>query len=245
MARLKANESQVSVVLPVHNEATSVEKVLMTHYRTIVSKVPSRLVVAEDGSTDGTREILLGLREKIPMELLLGRERMGYGKAVANLLKQVDSEWIFFSDSDGQYSPVDFWNLWENRQGSDMIIGRKIDRKDAAYRIVLAKGFRQIANFLFRLDLHDADCGFRLLRREVAEAVVDEVGFLKYSFWAEFTIRACLKGFRTREVPISHNMRENGGTHIYKPSKIPVIVLRQFEGLARLYWNLMASHTHK
>ncbi len=236
------DESQLCIVLPVHNEATSVEKVLMTHYEKILCRIQSSLVVAEDGSTDGTREILLRLKEKIPMKLLLSRERMGYGRAVRNLLKGVDSEWVFFSDSDGQYSATDFWSLWKSRQAYDMVIGRKTHRRDAAYRIVLAKGFHQILNFLFRLDLHDADCGFRLIRRKTIESVVDDVEFLKYSFWAEFTIRACLKGFRTGEVPITHMLRDNGATRIYKRSKLPLIILSQFEGLARLYRNLMGNH---
>lgn len=229
-------------MLPVHNEASVVEKVLMMHYWNIASKIPSRFVVGEDGSTDGTREVLLSLTDKIPIELSLGQQRKGYAKAVADLLKRVDSEWIFFSDSDGQYSPADFWNLWNSRGTYDMIIGRKIERRDSAYRIVLAKGFHQILNFLFRLNLSDADCGFRLIRKEVVESIIDNVGSLKYSFWAEFTVRACKAGFNVHEVPVSHTVRKSGGSHIYSAMRIPIIVLGQFEGLARLYWDLMGNH---
>jgi len=234
-------DSQLAIVLPVHNEAQVVERVLMTHYSKIVSRIPSRLVVGEDGSTDDTREVLHALMDKIPMELFSAPERKGYAKTVSDLLRKVDTEWIFFSDSDGQYSPDDFWNLWNNRGQFDMIVGRKVKRRDSAYRIVLARGFHEILNFLFHLDLHDADCGFRLIRKRVVEAVIDSVGVLKYSFWAEFTIRACMAGFNVCEIPISHAMRENGGSHIYGPTKIPTIVLGQFEGLAKLYRDVMSS----
>src|SRR6266702_2208679 len=140
---MNQDESQVCVVLPIHNEAMSVERVLMTYYGSILSKIQSSLVVAEDGSTDGTRQILLRLKEKIPMKLLLSQERLGYEGAVRNLLKQANDEWVFFSDSDGQYSPIDFWSLWNDRHSYDMVIGRKIHRRDAEHRIILAKGFHQ------------------------------------------------------------------------------------------------------
>jgi len=196
------------------------------------------LVVAEDGSTDGTREILTSLKREVPMMLLSDHNRKGYAKGVGDALKSCDSDWVFFSDSDGQYFPSDFWSLWENRDGYDMVIGRKLRRSEGVHRTVLANGFHKLVNGLFGLNLHDADCGFRLIRRKVVRTVVDDVRFLKYSFWAEFTIRACLKGFRVCEVPISHGSRVHGDTHIYKPSKIPMIILKQLQNLARLYVDL-------
>ena len=119
-------------------------------------------------------------------------------------LKKASNEWVFFSDSDGQYFPSDFWQLWNNRRGYDLIIGRKLQRSEGVYRTVLANGFHGIANNMFGLSLNDSDCGFRLIRKRLIDSIVNEVKFLKYSFWAEFTIRACLKGFRVREVPIHH-----------------------------------------
>ncbi len=231
-------ETMLSIALPVHNEASTVESVLMNHFKEIASKIPSKVFVAEDGSTDETKMILLSLSEKVPLQLVFGRQRLGYAKAVSNLLQRTDADWIFFSDSDGQYSPADFWRLWATRDSFDMIVGKKTKRMDATYRIALAKGFHTLVNLLFHLGLHDADCGFRLIRRKVVLNVVKDVRFLPYSFWAEFTIRAGLKGFRLCEVPIGHN-RRHGSTHIYKARKIPLILLRQITGLARLYWDIM------
>lgn len=202
------------------------------------SRLPSVLVVAEDGSVDGTKEILFSLKYEIPMNLLSDCNRKGYAKGVADALKVCGTEWVFFSDSDGQYYPSDFWRLWQRHDGYDMIIGYKVKRDEAFHRIVLSKGFHWLVNGLFGLGLHDMDCGFRLIRREVIEAVLDEVKFLKYSFWAEFTIRACLKGFRILEVPINHSNRAYGDTRIYKPSKIPLIVFKQLKGLVQLYVRL-------
>jgi glycosyltransferase involved in cell wall biosynthesis len=225
----------VSIVLPAYNEAETIKEVVIDYFEEIVNKIPSKLIVAEDGSNDNTPEILASLANEIPISLFSDRSRKGYAKGVGDALKKCTAKWIFFSDSDGQYFPNDFWKLWRNRQGYDIIIGRKIRRSEGIHRTILSRGFHVLFNQLFGLDLHDADCGFRLIRRDVIQSVVDETRFLKFSFWAEFTIRACLKGFRVCEVPIDHTCRANGGTRIYAPSKLPLIILKQLNGLIHLY----------
>ena len=227
--------STISVVLPVYNEAETVSDLLKTYHNEICRKVSAPLIVAEDGSTDGTKEILFSLQKELPIVLHSDPKRKGYGKAASDALKNCSSDWVFFSDSDGQYSPADFWKLWKRRDGFDMVIGRKVHRTEGEYRIILSNGFHKMLNGIFGLRLHDADCGFRLIRKEVVRVVVDKVRFLDYSFWAEFTVRACLAGFKIAEVPINHSSRTHGETHIYKPSKIATIVLKQLEGLTRLY----------
>ncbi len=235
-------DTVVSVVLPAHNEAEIIGNIVPSYYREICLKLPAEIVVAEDGSTDGTREILSSLKSDLPLVLLADHNRKGYAKGVSDALRNCSSEWVFFSDSDGQYSPSDFWTLWKQRDDYDMIIGCKTHRKEPAYRIVLAKGFHKVMNCLFGLSLNDADCGFRLIRKEVIHSLIDNVRFLKYSFWAEFTIKACLKGFRVSEVPINHNSRIYGYSHIYKPTKVPMVVLKQLVGLARLYTDVKNGH---
>jgi glycosyltransferase involved in cell wall biosynthesis len=228
-------EPILSVVLPAYNEADTIRDVVIDYFEEIVDKLPSKLVIAEDGSIDETPEILVSLANEIPISLYLDRSRKGYAKGVADALKNCKEEWIFFSDSDGQYFPSDFWKLWENRHNADMIIGRKLRRSEGIHRVIMSKGFHGLFNKVFGLNLHDADCGFRLIRRDVIESILDETKLLRFSFWAEFTIRACLNGFRIREIPINHASRENGGTRIYAPSKIPLIIIKQLKGIAQLY----------
>jgi dolichol-phosphate mannosyltransferase len=225
----------LDIVLPVHNEAKSIRDVLLNYYNEIATKLPSRLIVAEDGSTDGTRQILEELNRTINMSLFCDNKRKGFAKGVRDALKRCDSEWVFFSDADGQYSPSDFWQLWENREYYDIIIGHKVVRNENIHRLILAKGFHAIANNLFQISLHDADCGFRLIRKNVIDSVIEEIGCLPFSYNAEFTIRSCLKGFRVLEVPISHFSRRTGQTQIYTPSKIPLIIAKQLRGLAELF----------
>ena len=229
---------ELSVIMPVHNEAASIKGIILDYFETIVCKLNSNLIIAEDGSTDGTREILFSLKNDIPLNLFSDLRRKGYAKGVEDALKKCDGEWIFFSDSDGQYLSSDFWRLWNKRDGYDLIIGRKLKRSEGLHRSILAQGFHIIANNLFSLDLHDSDCGFRLIRRDLANLMDTKVKFLEYSYWAEYTIRASPKGFSVYEVPINHATRTHGKTQIYKPSKIPIIILKELKGLADLFIEL-------
>lgn len=228
-------EPILSVLMPAHNEADIIKDTATSLYHEIAGRLPIEFIVAEDGSVDGTREILTSMQHEIPMILLFDHNRKGYSRGVSDALKQSRSDLVFFSDSDGQYVPSNFWNLWSERSGYDMIIGCKVQRRESLYRIILAKGFHRIANTLFGLNLHDMDCGYRLIRRKVIDSVINETKYLDYSFWAEFTIRASLKGFKVREVPVTHNDRQQGGTRIYSPSKVPLIIMKQLRGLLRLY----------
>ncbi len=225
----------VSVILPAHNEARSIRETVTHYFDEVNGKLLFEMIVAEDGSVDGTGEILNSLKDELPIMLLSDHNRKGYAKGVSDALRTSKSELVFFSDSDGQYYPADFWSLWAKRDEYDMLIGRKVVRREPTYRIVLSKGFHWLVNRLFGLNLNDIDCGFRLIRRDLINSIIDDVKFLEYSFWAEFTIRSCLKGFRVQEVPIRHNSRSYGGTQIYKLSKLPLIILKQVRGLLVLY----------
>jgi glycosyltransferase involved in cell wall biosynthesis len=225
----------LSIVLPAHNEAATIKEVVMNYFHEIVTKVPSKLVVAEDGSVDDTPEILASLANEIPIIVYSGRARKGYAKGVGDALKKCNEEWVFFSDSDRQYFPFDFWKLWEKRNQFDMIVGYKIHRAEGIHRIVMSRVFHILINRLFGLKLKDGDCGFRLIRKQVIDSVITDTNVLKYSFWTEFTVRACLKGFKVHEVPINHVNRKHSETRIYTPSKLPIIIFTQVIGLATLF----------
>lgn len=94
---------EVSMLLPVHNEAESIETVITDLYNEITSKIPVEIVVAEDGSTDRTKEILCDSAKKIPLKLILGDKRKGYSKGLIDGLSKVDTKYVVLVDSDGQH----------------------------------------------------------------------------------------------------------------------------------------------
>ena len=115
-----------------------------------------------------------------------------------------------------------------------MVIGRKLERRESYYRTFLSGGFHALMKAFCGVPLQDMDCGFRVIRKEVVEAVLPDVQSLPYSFWAEFSILAYRRGFRVREVPVSHRPRLHGSSTIYAWNKLPRILILQFLGLLRL-----------
>ena len=233
-ALASAGAPRFAIVVPAHNEGPTIEAVLRDYTTEVAAKLGSEILVCEDGSTDDTRDVLARLSGELPLRVVTSEARLGYGGGVKRGLLLADGDILFFSDSDGQYDPRDFWHLRERMEGADMVIGVKTQRQEAPHRIVLSKGFHLLVKLLFGIRLRDIDCGFRLIRKEILEDVLREVHDLPYSFWAELTIVASLKGIRIAEVPVSHHSRLYGNTTIYQPRRLPGILLLQMRGLLRL-----------
>jgi len=231
-------EATISLLLPAHNEADTIEKIILDFYQEIGTKIPLEIVVSEDGSTDRTKNVLLELSKKIPLTLILCEERKGYMNGVKDGLRKATGEYIFFSDSDGQHIPSDFWKLYEKRNSYDLIVGRKIKRQDPAHRIVISTVFHILVKIFFGMPLRDPDTAYRLIRRRVLDEVIDDTVLLKYSFWTEFTVRAFKKGFKVTEVPVVHKSRLQGDTRLYKSSKLFSIIVSQMLGLLKL-WRIL------
>lgn len=226
------------MILPVYNEVKSIGPIIKELYYEIGNKVEMEIIVREGGSTDGTKEALIKLSQSIPMKPILREEKGGYMSDVKDGLRQANTDYVLFIDSDGQYVASDFWKLYEKRDNNDMIIGYKIKRVDPPHRIFLSKVFHTMVRALFKLPLHDPDCGYRIINKRVIDSVVEEVKFLEYSFWTEFTIRAFKKGFKLLEIPIQHRRRLSGDTKLYTPSKLLKIIVFQLVGLFKLWKEL-------
>ncbi len=238
------NEAQISILLPAHNEASTIQETVSEFYNEIARKIPVQIIVTEDGSTDGTKEALVDLSKKIPIKLILGEERKGYMKGVKDGLRLVNSDFVFFSDSDGQHIPSDFWKLYEKRDNYDLIVGQKIKRTDPPHRIFISTVFHLLVRALFKLPIRDPDTAYRLIRKEVVDNIADGAQILKYSFWTEFTVRAFKKGYRVTEVPVVHRGRLSGSTRLYSGTKLFSIVLSQIVGLFKLSSELNGNTKH-
>ncbi len=231
---------EVTFLFPVHNEADTINTVISEFYNEVGSKILSKIIVVEDGSIDGTKGVLEKLGEKIPMTLMMDNQRRGYSKAIIHGLKNVDTKYVFLTDSDGQHFAKDFWTLYEYKDKYDILSGRRVKRADALHRKIMSKIFQIMAKLLFQMSsLQDITAPYRLMRTDVARSVANECKFMKESFWTELTVRAHEKGYTIKEIPISHRTRiGKGSTRVYLPTKIPKIVLAHLVGLSRLWLEL-------
>jgi glycosyltransferase involved in cell wall biosynthesis len=226
----------VSALLLVHNEAEVIEAVAKGIYQEVVQKIPgSELVIAEDGSTDGTKEILARIIPEMPaVRLVQGTERKGYTRAYKDALRLCRNDLIFFSDSSGKHIPKDFWKLAEKIDAYDMVIGCKAERRDPLYRVVMSRVFNFLVSRYFGCRVKDINSGFRLMKKEAILRVLDEDWHMKHLINFEFTLRVLGHGFSVTEVPVTHNPRSHGPSRGLPLNKIPeaiTMALRTFPKL--------------
>lgn len=199
----------MSLVLLAHNEAAVIADEIRSFNDAVISRLPgSELVVAEDGSRDGTRDRIVDVSREVPLRLLGGDERLGYRRAVLNVLDQTASEWICFADSGLKHDPADFWTLWNARDGNALILGQRTNRQDHWYRRIFTAGFNVVVRSVFEVPLQDSDTGMRLMHRSVASAILASGLFFRNFSSAEVALRALAAGFRVVEVPVSYRQRE-------------------------------------
>jgi glycosyltransferase involved in cell wall biosynthesis len=232
----KVGKAEIAVLMPVHNEAETIEETTIEFYNVISPKMPLELVLAEDGSKDTTEQVIEKLSEKIPLKAILSTSRKGYAGGIKDGLKLVDAKYVLITDSDGQQDPRDFWKLWNLRTKYDVVSGWRKERADAFYRKVMSKIFQLRVKRAFDLpNLMDITAPFKLMKAEVAREIADECKYMSESFWNEFTVRAHVKGFSIVEIPVAHRSRaDKSATRVYKPWKIPKIVLAQLTALSKL-----------
>ena len=232
----------ISLILVAHNEALTIEREILSLHRTIVSKISgSEFVVAEDGSTDGTTEIIKGLAEGTGIIHLGSKKRRGYAKALLEAVRSARSEYIFFSDSGLKYDPEDFWKLYRVRKKYDLIVGRRVNRQDQPYRKFLTYSYNLFVRIFFGLrNVCDADGGFRLFNRRVVEKVFEKELTFDQLIGSEVVVRSILGGLRYCEIPVSYS-RRMGVSRGLPPKKIPRVIFQVLKDMKRLKHELMET----
>ncbi len=230
--------SNWTVLTLVHNEAWVIESVIREIYGKILFRLPNaELLVVEDGSTDGTRDILARLREELGFTLLTEPGKQGYTAALRRALSAARERdgFIFFTDSDGQHDQADFWRLKDLIGEADLVIGVKEHRQDSWFRNTISHVMNRIlVPWFFKIRLQDINCGFRVMRREVAEFLLGEEWLFRDCVFSELTLRAVRAGFRIAETPVRHSIRRSGTSSGLPTKKMPVILSRIIKNFLKL-----------
>jgi dolichol-phosphate mannosyltransferase len=225
----------LQIVMPVHNEAAVIGRTLKEWRDELASELSYEFIITEDGSKDGTKEVLTDLAKRYPIVLDMTDKRRGYAGAMIAGMRMSTAPYVLAVDADGQFDPKDFCKFWQKREESPVLIGWRQRRADVLARKIMSKSFKALHRLLFHLKLHDASCGYVLMRRSALERLLPRLGVVPEGFWLEVTARASRRSILLQEVPINHRTRTSGTTVVYKPWKVPAIAWRNGLGLLRVW----------
>lgn len=195
----------ISVVVPVFNEKESVA-LLHAELLTVLKKqgVPFEIIFVDDGSSDGTRDVLRTLQ---PARVISFSRNFGKSQALQAGFRIAKGEYIFTMDGDLQDDPQEIPSFIQEleRGGFDLVCGWKERRLDSFAKRMVSKIANSITGALTGTKIHDMNCGFKLYRKEVVESI-DLYGDMHRYIPALVAAR----GFYIGEVSVHHRKRAYG-----------------------------------
>jgi glycosyltransferase involved in cell wall biosynthesis len=229
-------QPNLSVILPVHNEVDSLERVV-SEWDSSLREIPGLnhiFIICEDGSTDGTKELMIALERKFPILNNSVSPRRGYGQAVRDGIGLAETDYVLCMDSDGQIGPHRMHEIWGLRSEEHFLVGWRYPRHDPPARLMYSKLFKLYHAVLFPNRLHDPSCPFVLGHTKLFARVAPFLVYMKEGFWWGF-VGACWKlKIPIDEIEIPHRKRFAGDTQVYKLAKMPGIIFRNGIGLLKL-----------
>ena len=207
---MAARIASVSIVVPVYNERESIAPLadeLLGVLR--ASGRQFAVVFVDDGSTDGSREVLSDLALAEP-EVVVVQLRRNFGKAAALTagFREADGDAIVTMDGDMQDDPAEIPALLaELEAGADLVSGWKRDRQDAWSKRAASKVFNGVTARVSGVRLHDLNCGLKAYRAEVVRSLALTGDQYRY-----IPVLAANEGFSVSEIPVNHRPRVHGSS---------------------------------
>jgi glycosyltransferase involved in cell wall biosynthesis len=208
----------LAIVMPAYNESGCIETVARSWLR-ILDEVPGFMIVVNDGSKDRTGEILDRLAASDSRLKVVHQANAGHGAAVLRAYRealQLDPAYVFQTDSDDQFKPNDFWQLWERRSRSPFITGYRQARSDAFHRLIITRILILLNWVIFGVRLKDANIPFRLMRAEFLDKLLRMFPNSVFAPNIFLAVLAAKAGSNLFELPIVHEKRRTGQVSIIR-----------------------------
>lgn len=208
------------VIIPTYNERENIENIIRAVFGL---EKNFNILIIEDGSPDGTADIVTRLQTEFPERLFMiqRKGKLGLGTAYIAGFKwalEHDYEYIFEMDADFSHNPNDLPRLYKacHEDGADVAIGsRYVSGVNVVNwpmgRVLMSYFASKYVRFVTGLDIHDTTAGFKCYRREVLQTIdLDNIRFKGYAFQIEMKFTAYKCGFKIQEVPVIFINRELG-----------------------------------
>lgn len=230
--------SSISVVFPAFNDGGTIPSMILTSIiamREITDDY--EIIVTNDGSSDYTSAVLSEMTvHHAKLKVIHHPQNRGYGAALRTGFSSATKDWVFYTDGDAQYNPLELPVLADAlSNGVDVVNGYKISRSDPWIRRIIGRVYHNVISFAFGIRLRDIDCDFRLIRR----AALDEIALESMSgaICVEMVKKLQDKGYVFAEVPVHHYHRQYGRSQFFNFRRI----FRVFKQLIVLYWKLVIN----
>ena len=208
------------VIIPTYNERENIENIIRAVFA--LEKV-FHILIIEDGSPDGTANIVKTLQQEFPERLFMieRKGKLGLGTAYIEGFKwslEHNYEYIFEMDADFSHNPADLPRLYKAcaEEGADVSIGsRYVSGVNVVNwpmgRVLMSYFASKYVRLITGLPIHDTTAGFKCYRREVLQTIdLDGIRFKGYAFQIEMKFTAYKCGFKIVEVPVIFINRELG-----------------------------------
>ena len=172
-------------VMPAYNESENIKETILQWYPLIekinlVEGCQAVLAIANDGSKDDTGEVMRRLKAEECLQYFEPIDKLngGHGQTVLFLYRYAlenGADYIFQTDSDGQTSPEDFFQMFEHRHEYDFQIGYRKEREDGLSRVFVTKVLRLVVWLMFHEWVTDANTPFRLMQKDKLKAIMDVI----------------------------------------------------------------------
>ncbi len=234
----------VSAMFPCYNDAATIGKLVDDVHTALAPHVADvEVIVVNDGSSDGSAEVLDGLAAARPWLRVIHHERnRGYGGALISGFTAARHEWVFYTDGDAQYDAAEAALLVEVASAAiaegrpvDIVQGYKIGRGDPLHRKVIGRVYHHVVKLMFGLPVRDTDCDFRLFRRELISSrpLTSHTGVICVEMMHSFRAQ----GAHFVETPVHHYARPVGRSQFFR---LPAIT-RSAVQLTQLWWRTMVA----
>lgn len=238
------------VIIPTYNEAGNISAILHSIFGL---NDGFHVLVVDDGSPDGTAQIVKELENKFNGQLFLRERKSKSGLGTAYIFGfkwaiENNYQFIFEMDADFSHNPQDLPRLYAacKTGGADMSIGSRYVQNGGvvnwpANRVLLSKGASIYTRIITWMPIKDPTAGFVCYRREVLETInLDEIHFTGYAFQIEMKFAAWKLGFHLQEVPIIFQDRTKGTSKMNKG-----IVKEGILGVLKLRWYSLSTNYRK
>ena len=200
---------KVSIIIPVFNEQHTINEILKRVQSAVAPGWSKEIIVVDDGSVDGTKNILKQWEKKV--SVIYKDKNEGKGSALTIGFQKATGDIILIQDADLEYSPEDYTVLLApfNNQHVDVVYGSRFLGPHLSTMFLYAQGNKFVTlmtNVLFNSNITDMETGYKVFRRRALEGI--SIQAKRFDVEPELTAKVLKKGCQIYEVPISYYGRK-------------------------------------